>query len=195
MKGRVVDVDEDKIKSMYVDSKMSSEAIAKEMKVSTGLIYRTIKKLGVLRSKTEALNLNWQKPEFIQSVLEGLMKEPNEQELHVDAIIQRIFPGEFSYNGGHEERITIERKVPDWIHTNGRKLLVEYNGCFFHSCQQCGYEMMRNGRTAESIRQRDKRKLEVFRKHGFDTLVIWGHDSDEEVVEKLQAFMVGQLRG
>jgi len=187
--GRVINIDENKIKTMYVDSKMPIGAIAKEIGVSPGPVHRAVNRLGIVRSKAEAANLGWQNPEVMKKYWESLRRKPNVEELHVDEVIQEHFPQEFEYNGGYELGIAIERKVPDWVHINGDKRLIEYNGCFFHSCEKCGYEMMRNGRTAESIRQRDKRKLEVFSKHGFQTLVIWGHDADEEIIDKVRAFV------
>lgn len=186
--GKVIYIDEDKVKTMYVDSKMSLTEIAKGLGVSPMFIYRIIIKLGVIRSKADASRLMWQKPEYLQKVHDGFNKKPNIQESHVDAIIQEHFPGEFEYNGDYKLGVSIGGRIPDWVHINGRRKLIEYNGCFPHCCPQCGFKGFKS-RTPEWVHKKDKRKLKTYKKHGFETLVLWGHDSDDDVKNKVGEFI------
>lgn len=88
-------------------------------------------------------------------------KRPNNQEKKLDSIIQRAFPQEFSLNvrGG----VIIGTKVPDWVNMNGKKLLIEFFGNYWHGKSITGRE-----RVPEEFRRKAH-----FKKYGFSTVVIW----------------------
>lgn len=189
--GRIVEINDDEIRKMYIDQKLSLKGVARALGVSDWVILERLKGMGIdRRDFVEAGLLSWQRPDYIEKIVKGCNVKPNKRERHIDAIIQRVCPNEFAYNGGFERAFHIEGKRPDWVHMNGSKKLIENFGCFFHACQECGYNgMMFGRRTAEQVREADIKRLAIFTRNGFETLVIWGHDIDEEVIDKVRAFV------
>lgn len=182
-----VDADIEEIKAMYIDGETTYE-IAQKKNLSRVWICRALKEFGLIRSGSEAACLKWQNPQYVKNVADGLQRRPTNEEIRVDTLIQENSPGEFEYNGDYRLGVSIGGKTPDWVHINGQKKVIEYNGCFVHCCPQCGYEGFKK-HPPEWTRKRDKRKLETYSKHGFETLVIWGHDSDEVIIDKARAFV------
>ena len=182
-----VDADIEEIKAMYIDGETTYE-IAQKKNLSRVWICRALKESGLIRSGSEAACLKWQNPQYVKNVADGLQRRPSNEEIHVDMLIQESFPSEFEYNGDYRLGVSIGGKTPDWVHINGQKKVIEYNGCFVHCCLQCGYRGFKK-HPPEWTRERDKRKLKTYKKHGFETLVLWGHDSDEDVKNKVGEFI------
>lgn len=183
-------IDNELMKEMYLEKGMSSDTIAEKLGVCQQSIQVRLKEMGIGRNYSEARSVLWQNPEYIAMMYAAWNKKPNKKEEHVDNILQEKYPGAFAYNGSYDLKVTIGGKIPDWIHTKGQPKLIEFNGCFYHACVGCGYNVNICGKSAESIRDKDKKRLELFKELGFETLVIWEHDSDERVIE-----MVGQFLG
>lgn len=81
----------------------------------------------------------------------------NKQEKILGIILNRIIPKEYKYVGQGD--IWIERYNPDFININGQKKIIELFGEYWH-------------KLPEYIK-RDKRKIKIYKKYGYDTLVIW----------------------
>lgn len=80
--------------------------------------------------------------------------------------------------------ILFESLNPDFIDTDGSKKLIEIFGDFYHN-EKAPF------RRWEHVRRK------VFKKYGFDLLVIWEHElkeaSNEQIMEKVKAFMERRL--
>jgi hypothetical protein len=79
----------------------------------------------------------------------------------------------FKYVGNWE--FILGGKCPDFLSTNGKKLLIELFGNYWHTVK---------GR--ETVEERVIR----FRKYGFETPILWEKEMDNErlIVEKIQRF-------
>jgi len=66
-------------------------------------------------------------------------------------------------------------KCPDFLSTDGRNLLIELFGNYWHTVK-----------ARETVEER----VERFRKHGFETLIVWEKEMDDEerIVEKIRQF-------
>lgn len=115
----------------------------------------------------------WQNPEYVKKVMEGTARRPTKPEQKLESILNHIFPYEYRYNGNFNCRIVISGKIPDFVNINGKKKLIEFNGCYFHNCPVCYPDGVE---TYKDANKRDAKRIELFKKYGWDTLVIWEHD-------------------
>jgi len=179
--GKIPNIDDEHIISMYIHDQMSFEEIAKECGISCTFVFNIIKKIGGGRNADERRALSWRR--MLSASL-----SPNRTELRIDRLIQGICPNEFILNDD-TKRFSIAGKYPDWYSVNGQHKLIEYNGCYPHACPQCFDGGIFFGRTAEHVHKRDNYKLLVYDNHGYSTLVIWGHDLDEDIKNKVGEFI------
>ena len=100
----------------------------------------------------------------------------NKLELKLDAILSRLFPGQFLLN---VNKISVGTKIPDFFGVRS-KIVVEAFGRYWHG----------QSVTGRSRRQEELQKIRYFNKYGFKTVVIWeGAMSDELVVQKIQPLL------
>jgi very-short-patch-repair endonuclease len=95
----------------------------------------------------------------------ALHMRPNKEEIKVLKILQRLYPNWFRYTG--DLRHPVKGKHPDFV-CEEKKLIIEYFGDHWHP---------------DSKEERQRKVF--FKKHGWRTLVIWGHEmKDQSAVEK-----------
>jgi len=84
-------------------------------------------------------------------------------EQFVNTLIQENFPGVFKFTSPRKFRI--HQRYPDWVcQVNGRKLLIEFFGDYWHSEEVTGV----------SCEEHEQERVEYFRRYGgWETLVIW----------------------
>jgi hypothetical protein len=118
----------------------------------------------------------WQDPEFRNKQVKALMKSwhkrPNELEVLAGTLLHDLYPRKFSYNGNGP--IIVGGKVPDFIHNNGRKLVINVNGDYFHK-EENVHDVKRH-----------------YAKHGYSLLVIWQSEIDSDwakVTRKIRTFV------
>jgi len=101
-------------------------------------------------------------------------REPNRSELRLLQIINTVC-SQFKYNGDLSLGIVIDGLVPDFVNIDGKKQLIELFGDYWHKP------------TEEEVK-----KLR-YAKVGFDCLVIWDHELNDEkaVVAKIKKFVGG----
>jgi hypothetical protein len=104
----------------------------------------------------------------------------NGTEKQLDAILQLFFPGEFEYNGDGRLGMKIKKHHPDFVHINGRKKVIEFNGCDWHCCKKCGGKHP-FGKEKKEVWRIDKLHDDSATEMGYETLVIWGHEIEEFV--------------
>ncbi len=110
--------------------------------------------------------------EQIKRMMVGEHKKPNKLEKRLIELIDRNgLP--FKYVGNWE--FMVAGKCPDFLSTDGRKLLIELFGNYWHTVK-----------ARETVEER----VERFRKHGFETLVLWEKEMDDDqlIVERIRQF-------
>lgn len=123
----------------------------------------------------EANRRRWQWPGFAERVLtkiaDSVSAKPNKAEKLLDAILQQHFPNEWEYVGSG--KITIAKKKPDFINCNGKKLIIELFGDYWHKGEN------------------PQEKISLYKQYGFDTLVIWEHQLSniKSTVHRIQEFV------
>lgn len=98
--------------------------------------------------------------------------QPNKLEAAFQEVMDKVFPNEWKFVGDGE--VIIAGKCPDFININGKKLLIELFGDYWH-----------RGDIPED-------RIAIFTPHGYDTLVIWEGEfkkSQNTVIEKVSKFM------
>lgn len=91
------------------------------------------------------------------------MASPNNSEIKLDTILQKYFPGLFSFNV--KKGVRIGGKTPDFLNTD-EKAVVELFGDYWH-----GQKMTGHSERVSVARRRDH-----FRKYGYECVVIWGSE-------------------
>jgi len=128
----------------------------------------------------------WQNPEFRKKTLEAtfksLRKKPSSLEEEFMKLIEKNnLP--FKYVG--DGKIIIEGFCPDFIESNGKKLIIEIFGPWHER---------------EDIQKRDKRRLITYPKYGYKTLILWWYDFlidkhhfrsdyEENIINKVREFI------
>lgn len=120
----------------------------------------------------EANHRRWQRPGFAERILSKLRShaKPTKAELLLEDILGTYFPNEWIYVG--DGKVLIEKKNPDFINCNGKKLIIELFGDYWH-------------KPTEVIT-----KTQFYLKYGFKCLVIWQHElkEPEKIVQKVRVF-------
>ncbi len=110
------------------------------------------------------------KIEHTIKLIKSLNIRPNKTEMKFNNILDELQPNEWKYVG--DGQLIIGNKCPDFANINGKKKLIELYGDYWH-----------RGQNSE-----DRKK--IFRKFGYDTLVIWEHELNnlEILKNKIEAF-------
>ena len=115
---------------------------------------------------SEAQKTFWQNSEFVAKRFKAYRIKPNNAELRLNKIIQKCLPDEFALNV-LGDKMTLGRKIPDFVNINGKKQLIELYGDFWHKGDN------------------PQERIDLFKTLGWDTLIIWEHElKDLEQVEQ-----------
>ena len=82
-------------------------------------------------------------------------RSPNKVELALWDFLEANFSGQWLYNGDKRQGVVIGRKVPDFVHSNGVKAIIEVFGEYWH----------KKSEVEETIAH--------YNKYGFRCLVVW----------------------
>jgi len=118
---------------------------------------------------------NWQNPDYARSVLSH--RKPNGVELWFQSVLDERFPGEWKYVG--DGQVWLSGRNPDFLNVNGRKLVIEVFGFYYHDPYYF------------SNRPTEEELLALYRKFGFGCLVFWEYDmfDEEAVVARVSSFV------
>ena len=115
---------------------------------------------------------NWENKEYVEKLMKSLRRRPNEAEKRLRQLLNSILPHEYVYNGDFSAGISINRKIPDFVNVNGQKKVIELYGDFWHKDDN------------------PQDRIDLFKKYGYDCLVIWGSEMEDEkkVVNRVLEF-------
>ncbi len=103
----------------------------------------------------------WKDPIYrkaqITAIIKSLCIVPNKPEVALGKLLNKISPNEYKFVGNGE--IVIDRFNPDFINVNGQKKIIEMYGDYWHNRPE--------------VIKRDKKRIKVYKKYGYKTLVIW----------------------
>jgi len=142
--------------------------------------------ISVALKKTHAdPNSTFNTEEYKQKRKDHLLKirysHPSKQEVTIAELMESNFPGEWKHI--KKNFVKIAGYNPDFVNARGKKKLIEYNGCYYHCCQSCGYD------DRDDIRCQDSEKQKAYKENGYECLVLWEHDKEDEVIEKVENFI------
>ena len=105
--------------------------------------------------------------EHMRKIMSCSSKRPNGIEKQLISLISRhSLP--FRYTGRGD--IWINGQNPDFVNVNGKKTVIELNGCYWHHCKICGF-----GDTIS-----ETKRIEKYAEYGFRTIEIWEHNIKDE---------------
>lgn len=169
---RKIKLSKEELENLYVDSSIGE--LSERFNVAPSTVWLTLKNLGVkIRSPHERGIRLWQNKEYRETVvkkaLEGSSRRPTSAENKVIHLIDKHkLP--FKYVG--DGSIVIDRLCPDFIDSSNKKI-IEVFGDYWHSSRNPQF----------SLSHTEARRREIFSKAGYDLLVIWEHElNNEEIV-------------
>lgn len=105
-----------------------------------------------------------------------LRPEPNRIEKVLLDVLNRNCPGEWGFAG--DGSVIIGGLCPDFININGKKLVIEVFGSYWHGSRR----KLRVNQTVEG-------RIAAFKAFGFNTLVLWDYEIDQlpeaELVDRI----------
>lgn len=126
--------------------------------------------------KSEEGLAHWRDSEFTENMKVARNIRPNKPEQLILDYLNENLPGEWIYTGDFS--FFLGGKNPDFLNINGRKLLIELFGDYWH----------------EGHNPQDR--IDFFGELGFDTLVIWEselYSSPVDVMERIVKFTYSRL--
>ena len=104
-------------------------------------------------------------------------RRPNKPETHLQQVLDAEYPHQWQYTG--DGKLIIGGYNPDFANCNGKKLLIELFGDYWHT------------KKADKWSDTELGRVMAFNSLGFRCLVIWEHELGhrEQVVEKINHFM------
>ena len=126
----------------------------------------------------------WKDPEYkekqLKAMFKGLGLLPNRPEKFLIKLLQELYPNQWKYMGdGKDGDSIVAGKCPDFIHVSQKKI-IEHFGEYHHGESVTGI----------SNEQHEQQRINLFTKHGYQTLVIWEHElsNTDEVIFRIQEF-------
>ncbi len=105
----------------------------------------------------------------IQKILLGNSLKPNLLEIKFDKFLQENFPNEWKYVG--DGQFILSGKCPDFININGKKIIIELFGNYWHKSED------------------PKIRKDIFGRYGYKTLIIWENEfykNPDNIKEKIK---------
>ncbi len=116
----------------------------------------------IFRKKWEDISY---REKALRAMHEGRKCKPNKPEKTLNRLLNKLLPKEYKYVG--DGNVILGGFNPDFININGQKKILEFYGCYWHKCPKCKFG---------NKRLLDVRRLKTYKKYGYKTLIIWGHE-------------------
>jgi len=152
------DVTEELLRSLLIDKQMSVYTVARSLQMDPTSIYDRVHKYGIQ--------------------LTGFMPvEDTDVERRVEEVLNELglkYQKQFKIWWEPKKKGQRNRTL-DFVLLD-RKLGIECNGCYWHSCAECGYKVDKKWKR-EAL-QRDHTKRRLMEEDGWNLLVVWEHERD-----------------
>lgn len=124
----------------------------------------------------------WEDPEFACRQIRNWHLKPNKGEIALDNLLQTNFPNTWIYNGDGNYGVSIGRRIPDFVKTNGERMVIELFGFLFHRPDL-------NSRL--DISRGEKETIELYQKYGYQCLIVWYTELKQkgQLLHKIQDFL------
>lgn len=115
----------------------------------------------------------------VVSMFRGMKLSPNKCEKLLNALLNKLLPNEYKFIGNG--KLIIDGLCPDFVNCNGQKKIIELFGDYWHN--------------RVGAKQRDKRRIKIYDKYGYKTLIIWEHELKDKnnLKKKILVFNKGVL--
>jgi hypothetical protein len=140
-------------------------------------INNACKRLEVREKIGVAIKKKFKDPEFLKRYNETHSKKPNGPETFLITFLNILLPNKYQYVGDY--KVWINGKNPDFINEKDKKL-IEHFGPYWHDKEVTGLDRETH----------ENERIEVFKKGGYETLVIWQEDLEDidKLKEKILSF-------
>lgn len=117
----------------------------------------------------------------VRGIIKASHMKPNRCEIKLGELINRV-SSDFKYNGGGELGVVLGGRIPDYVNVNGKKQVINFNGCHWHGCSICYPQ--------KYIENDTRNNIKPYIGLGYKVLVIWEHEllDEENVVNKIRDF-------
>jgi hypothetical protein len=114
--------------------------------------------------------------EFLKKMMLANCISPNKPETSVLVALDDMYPNEWKFTG--DGQIIIDGLNPDFINANGKKLIIEVFGDYWHRQGVKPYRV-------------NEGRVDVYAKYGYRTLIIWEKETKDSVLlrQKIQEFV------
>ena len=116
-------------------------------------VISAINKPSVLKIKAKKSKALWKDENYIKKIQASYHCKPNKPEKIILNILNKDYPGEWKYTGDFS--FIINGKSPDFVNCNGKKLIIEMFGDYWHKGED------------------PQDRANIFKPFGYETLVIW----------------------
>jgi len=201
-----IDLSKKQLEKLYLEKKLSMRQIGRSYGVTRKAIKRHLKKNNIpiratrdeydqLRIKnlkeymgnptnkqaySERMKKMVANPNNRKKGLKALNKKPTKLE---EKLIKIINKNKLPYRYVGNGEFILGGKCPDFLNCNGKKQVIETFGRVFH-------DPAKTFKKSIPYHQTEKGTMEHYEKYGFDCLVIWGEELDNEqnILDKLERF-------
>ena len=98
----------------------------------------------------------WEDEKYRLKIVKSFNRKQNNWEKELGQVLNKLLPREYKFVG--DGKVILGSFCPDFININGQKKIIELFGSYWHN--------------RKSYKKRDARKLRVYKKYGYKTLII-----------------------
>lgn len=122
------------------------------------------------------LKKRYRDPKFLELYSFNIKLKPNKPESLLKNRLNNLFPNEYKYVG--DGKVILDGYNPDFINVNGQKKLIEFFGNYWHANPYIykDSDIIYKNLNASQIWKNDKKRIETFKRLGYETLIIWEHE-------------------
>ena len=111
------------------------------------------------KQQSEGMKARWQSSAYVKKQMKSRGVRPNKPELHLQSLLNELYPNDFKYVGDGE--VIIAGKCPDFININGKKQIIELYGDYWHRGEK------------------EEDRIKIFEPYGYKTLIIWERELED----------------
>lgn len=111
-----------------------------------------------------------EKTEFHLKLARSRSIRPTRPEKALGKLLSKLYPNEWVYNGDYSRNVIIGNRVPDFVNVNGRKVVIEVYGRYWHPPED------------------EPERIAHYAKFGFKCIVLWEDEcyDRDKVLEKVR---------